>query len=190
LRVLTSTSSSEWSVLQTCSTHPRTRTCGILSVGSAIALLSFSEAKQREILVAVVRHRYVAIKSAHDAGKGPQCLSRRGVVARYEQRRLYRRPSRCARFCGVRWPGSSQGNLPGRRLAGSEVDLRYGDALATNSNGRCWGLAWTTYNRGLPSPDCADGIAIAFAGRANAALMNVDSHAGESIMGDLMTKAW
>jgi len=32
--------------------------------------------------------------------------------------------------------------------------------------------------------------AIAFAGRANAAPMNVESHAGESITGDLMTKAW
>jgi hypothetical protein len=44
--------------------------------------------------------------------------------------------------------------------------------------------------RGLPSPDRADACAIAFAGRANAAPMNVDSHAGESITGDLMTKAW
>ena len=30
----------------------------------------------------------------------------------------------------------------------------------------------------------------AFAGRANAAPMNVESHAGESITGDLMSKAW
>jgi hypothetical protein len=30
---------------------------------------------------------------------------------------------------------------------------------------------------------------IAFAGRANAAPMNVESHSGESITGDLMTKA-
>jgi hypothetical protein len=29
-----------------------------------------------------------------------------------------------------------------------------------------------------------------FAGRENAAPMNVESHAGESITGDLMTKAW
>jgi hypothetical protein len=29
-----------------------------------------------------------------------------------------------------------------------------------------------------------------FSGRANAALMNVESHAGESITGDLMNKAW
>jgi hypothetical protein len=42
--------------------------------------------------------------------------------------------------------------------------------------------------RGLPSPDRADAMAIAFAGRANAAPMNVESHAGESITGDLMTK--
>ena len=33
-------------------------------------------------------------------------------------------------------------------------------------------------------------MAIAFAGRANAAPMNVDSHGGECIKGDLMTKAW
>jgi hypothetical protein len=44
--------------------------------------------------------------------------------------------------------------------------------------------------RGLPSPDRADCAAIAFAGRANAAPINVESHAGESITGDLMTKAW
>ena len=42
--------------------------------------------------------------------------------------------------------------------------------------------------RGLPSPDRADAMAIAFAGRANAAPMNVESHAGESITGDLMTR--
>ena len=44
--------------------------------------------------------------------------------------------------------------------------------------------------RGLPSPDRADAMAIAFAGSANAAPINVESHAGESITGDLMTKAW
>src|SRR5215217_67839 len=44
--------------------------------------------------------------------------------------------------------------------------------------------------RGMPSPDRADAMAIAFAGRANAAPMNVESHAGESITGDPMTKAW
>jgi hypothetical protein len=32
--------------------------------------------------------------------------------------------------------------------------------------------------------------AMIFSGRANAAPMNVESHAGESITGDLMTKAW
>jgi hypothetical protein len=44
--------------------------------------------------------------------------------------------------------------------------------------------------RGLSSPDRADAMAIAFAGEADAAPMNVESHAGESITGDLMTKAW
>jgi hypothetical protein len=44
--------------------------------------------------------------------------------------------------------------------------------------------------RGLPSPDRADTAAIAFSARGNAAPMNVESHAGESITGDLMTKAW
>jgi hypothetical protein len=33
-------------------------------------------------------------------------------------------------------------------------------------------------------------MAIAFAGKANAAPMNVESHAGGSITGDLMTKPW
>jgi hypothetical protein len=44
--------------------------------------------------------------------------------------------------------------------------------------------------RGLPSPGRADAMAIAFAGRANAAPINVESHAGGSITGDLMTKVW
>jgi hypothetical protein len=44
--------------------------------------------------------------------------------------------------------------------------------------------------RGLPSPDRADTAAMIFSGRANAAPMNVESHAGKSITGDLMTKAW
>jgi hypothetical protein len=40
------------------------------SVGSAIVLASFSGAsKQRAILEAVVRHPYVAVKSAYDTGK-------------------------------------------------------------------------------------------------------------------------
>jgi hypothetical protein len=33
-------------------------------------------------------------------------------------------------------------------------------------------------------------MAIAFAGKANAVPMNIESHAGESITGDLMSKAW
>jgi phage terminase large subunit len=44
--------------------------------------------------------------------------------------------------------------------------------------------------RGMPSPDRADTVAIAFSRRGSAAPINVESHAGESITGDLMTKAW
>jgi hypothetical protein len=44
--------------------------------------------------------------------------------------------------------------------------------------------------RGLPSPDRADTAAMIFSGRANAAPINVESHAGESITGGLMTKVW
>jgi hypothetical protein len=44
--------------------------------------------------------------------------------------------------------------------------------------------------RGLPSPDRSDTSAMIFAGRANAAPINVESHTGESITGDLMSKAW
>ena len=42
--------------------------------------------------------------------------------------------------------------------------------------------------RGLPSPDRADALAYAFA-HVDVA-QDVESHAGESITGDLMTKAW
>jgi len=44
--------------------------------------------------------------------------------------------------------------------------------------------------RGLPSPDRADTAGMIFSGRANAAPINVESHAGESITGDLMRKPW
>ena len=45
--------------------------------------------------------------------------------------------------------------------------------------------------RGMPSPDRADTVAMAFSGRAQGgSQVDVESHAGESITGDLMTKAW
>jgi hypothetical protein len=43
--------------------------------------------------------------------------------------------------------------------------------------------------RGLPSLDRADALAYAFA-YVDVAPVDVESHAGESITGDLMTKAW
>jgi hypothetical protein len=44
--------------------------------------------------------------------------------------------------------------------------------------------------RGLPSPDRADTAAMLFSGGALGGPVDVESHAGESITGDLMTKAW
>jgi hypothetical protein len=45
--------------------------------------------------------------------------------------------------------------------------------------------------RGMPSPDRADTGAMAFSRRAQGGgPIDVSSHAGESITGDLMTKAW
>ena len=52
---------------------------------------------------------------------------------------------------------------------------------------------WTLrerFEQGEVDIDPDDDKLAAFAGRANAAPMNVESHAGESITGDLMTKAW
>ena len=46
-----------------------------------------------------------------------------------------------------------------------------------------------TRKRGLPSPDRADAMAIAFAGGANAAPVNIESHAGKSITGGSDDKA-
>jgi hypothetical protein len=43
--------------------------------------------------------------------------------------------------------------------------------------------------RGLPSPDRADALAYAFA-YVDVVPVDVESHAGESITGDLMTKQW
>jgi hypothetical protein len=42
----------------------------------------------------------------------------------------------------------------------------------------------------MPSPDRADTVAMAFSRRGNAAPVDIASHRGESITGDLMTKAW
>jgi hypothetical protein len=44
--------------------------------------------------------------------------------------------------------------------------------------------------RGIPSPDRADTVAQAVSRRGSAAPINVESHAGESITEDLITKAW
>jgi hypothetical protein len=45
--------------------------------------------------------------------------------------------------------------------------------------------------RGMPSPDRADTVAMAFSRRADGGgPVDIESHAGESITGDLMTKAW
>jgi hypothetical protein len=43
--------------------------------------------------------------------------------------------------------------------------------------------------RGLPSPDRADAVAYAFA-HVDLPTVDVESHQGESITGDLMQKAW
>jgi hypothetical protein len=44
--------------------------------------------------------------------------------------------------------------------------------------------------RECPSPDRADTVAQAVSRRGSAAPINVESHAGESITEDLITKAW
>jgi phage terminase large subunit len=45
--------------------------------------------------------------------------------------------------------------------------------------------------RGMPSPDRADTVAMGFSRRAEGGgPIDVESHAGESITGDLMTRAW
>jgi hypothetical protein len=43
--------------------------------------------------------------------------------------------------------------------------------------------------RGVPSPDRADALAYAFA-EVSGGEVDIESHAGESITGDLMSKAW
>jgi phage terminase large subunit len=43
---------------------------------------------------------------------------------------------------------------------------------------------------GLPPPDRADTVAMAFSGRAQGRPVDVESDAGESITADLMAKAW
>jgi hypothetical protein len=101
-RVLTSTSSSEWSVL----------------VDVRDRLAEFPWRKQREILEAVVRHRYVAVKSAHDTGKGHGAS--RAVAWWFDTREdpfATTTAPTTKQVNAILWrtsAGSSQGNLPGR----------------------------------------------------------------------------
>jgi hypothetical protein len=44
--------------------------------------------------------------------------------------------------------------------------------------------------RGVPSPDRADGVMMVFAREQQHAAIDIESHQGESITGDMMTKAW
>lgn len=69
----------------------------------------------------------------------------------------------------------------GKRAAAVSSDSRGRIKIESKANMR---------KRGLPSPDKAYAMAMAFAGRTNAAPMNVEHHAGESITDGLMTKAW
>jgi hypothetical protein len=44
--------------------------------------------------------------------------------------------------------------------------------------------------RGVPSPDRADGVMMVFATERRSPYIDVEAHRGESITGDLMTRAW
>jgi hypothetical protein len=44
--------------------------------------------------------------------------------------------------------------------------------------------------RGVPSPDRADGVMMVFATERRSPDIDVEAHRGESITGDLMTRAW
>jgi hypothetical protein len=100
--------------------------------------------------------------------------------------------------------GRSQHRSEWRAISATDPSIKVIKASSSSSPAQLGSIKWgidsrggitieskdDMRKRGLPSPHCADAMAIAFAGRANAAPLNVESHAGESITGDLMTKAW
>ena len=103
--------------------------------------------------------------SASAAGSGravtTTCTESRGTIRTCALQRLrsWRQDDKLAAQLGsIKWGVDSRGRIK----IESKDDMR---------------------KRGLPSPDRADAMAIAFAGKANAAPMNVESHAGESITG-------
>jgi hypothetical protein len=81
-------------------------------------LAEFPWRKQREILEAVVRHRYVAVKSAHDTGTGHGAS--RAVAWWLDTREdpfAATTVPTTKQVHAILWrrsAGSSQGNLPGR----------------------------------------------------------------------------
>jgi hypothetical protein len=86
-------------------------------------------------------------------------------------------------------------------LRDGEIDI---DELDDKVAAQLASIKWTVDSRGayqdriegrhaetgMASPDRADTVAQAFSRRGSAAPINVESHAGEGITGDLMTKAW
>jgi hypothetical protein len=90
----------------------------------------------------------------------------------------------------------------GRRIENGEIDM---DELDDKLAAQLGSLKWTLDSRGrikieskddmrkrgMPSPDRADTTAMAFSRRGGASFaVDFESHAGESITGDLMMKAW
>jgi hypothetical protein len=121
-------------------------------------------------------------------------------------------PSWICRWRPTTWRGTDRQRAVRQRSSGGQLEIaravRIGeididpddDKLAAQLGSIKWGIDSRgrikieskddMRKRCLPSPDRADAMAIGFAGSANAAPINVESHAGESITGDLVTKAW
>jgi hypothetical protein len=85
------------------------------------------------------------------------------------------------------------------RFENGDIDIDAGDEELAKQLGE---IKWTMTSkgqisveskemraRGLPSPDRADAVAYAFA-QVEITGIDVESHQGESITGDLMTKEW
>ena len=103
-----STSSSEWPVTDLLDPPENAYMRDLVGcIRDRVAVFLWS--KQREILEAVVRHRYVAVKSAHDTGTGHGASRTVGWWLDTREKTRFndncRRSSRSTRFCGVHRPG-------------------------------------------------------------------------------------
>jgi hypothetical protein len=135
---------------------------------------------QRESTEMVVRNRYSTIKASHDVSKS-HTVSRLACwwidVHPPGEAFVVTTAPTTAQVEAILWryirTAHRKASLPGRIT----LDAK-------------WYIGQELVGYGRKPPDRADVCAMAFSRRAQAAPVDIESHKGESITGDLMEKAW